>query len=74
MELVDDGAYVISLDFVDFVLDIVKTPLLTFLHLDHHLFNLLELIEIVLLHLVQLFLLVGHYFLHILSWLISLLT
>lgn len=38
-------------------LDIVEWPLLWFLHLDHHLLNLLELLEIVSLHLLDLFLL-----------------
>lgn len=44
-------------DFIDLALDVVKGPLLRFLHLNHHLLDLLELLEAVSLHLLELFLL-----------------
>jgi hypothetical protein len=45
------------LDFVDLPLNVVETPLLRFLHLNHHLLDLFELLETVRLHLLKLFLL-----------------
>jgi hypothetical protein len=49
------------LDLVDLSLDVTKRPLLGLLHLDHHLLNLLELLETVCLHLFQLFLLLNQH-------------
>lgn len=45
------------LDFFNLILYVIETPLLTFLHLNHHLLNLLELLEVVRLHLLNLLLL-----------------
>ena len=43
-------------DFVDLALNVVEGPLLRFLHLNHHLLNLLELLEAVGLHFFELLL------------------
>ena len=43
-------------DFVDLALNVVEGPLLRFLHLNHHLLNLLELLEAVCLHFFELLL------------------
>lgn len=45
------------LHLADLGLDVVEGPLLRFLHLNHHLLDLLELLETVGLHLLQLLLL-----------------
>jgi len=45
------------LDFIYLALDIVEAPLLRFLHLNHHLLNLLKLLKRICLHLFELFLL-----------------
>jgi hypothetical protein len=44
------------LNFIDLALDVVETPLLRLLHLNHHLLNLFELLEAVSLHFLQLLL------------------
>ena len=43
----------LCLNLINFSLDIVEGPLLRFLHLDHHLLDLLELLEGVGLHLLE---------------------
>ena len=54
--LVEFAAHLVNLS-----LKIVKGPLLTFLHLDQHLLHLFELLEIIGLHLFELFLLCYHH-------------
>ena len=45
------------LDFINLTLNVVETPLLRLLHLNHHLLDLLELLEAIRLHFLQLLLL-----------------
>ena len=58
-----------ALNWVNFSLNIIKGPLLGLLHLNHHLLDLLELLEAVGLHLFKLFLFVDE---HLKTWVIML--